>query len=39
MADFPNLPGIDRAAAGSDAYCLATGDVYILNSLGVWEVQ
>ena len=38
MADFPNLPGFDRAASGSDAFCIATGDAYILNSLGVWEV-
>ena len=39
MADFPSLPGLDRAAPGSDAYCVATQDVYILNSDGTWEVQ
>lgn len=39
MDDFPNLPGLDRAAPGSDAYCVATGDVYILSGAGVWEVQ
>ena len=39
MADLPNLPGLDRAAPGSDAYCVATQDVYILNGLGIWEVQ
>jgi hypothetical protein len=38
-ADVANLPGIDRAAPGSDAYCLATQDVYILNGSGTWEAQ
>ena len=39
LADYPYLPGLDKVAAGSDAYCLDTQDVYILNSSGVWEVQ
>ena len=40
MADFPQLPRSDRRAApGSDAYNVDTGDVYILNGLDVWEVQ
>ena len=39
LADYPFLPGLDRAAPGSSAYCLETADVYILNSNGVWEVQ
>jgi hypothetical protein len=39
MADFSNLPGLDRVAPGSDAYCISTQDVYILSGAGVWEVQ
>ena len=39
MTDLPNLPGLDEVAPGSDAYCVATQDVYILNGNGVWEVQ
>ena len=39
MADYPNLPGLDKAAPGSDATCLDTGDVYILRGdTGTWEV-
>ena len=38
MADFSNLPGLDRAAPGSDAFCVDTGDSYILNGSGVWGV-
>ena len=38
MTDFPNLPGLDRVAPGSDAFCVATGDAYILSGAGVWEV-
>ena len=38
-ADFPNLPKLDRAAPGSDAYCVTTQEVYILSGEGVWEVQ
>ncbi|MDR1299673.1 MAG: hypothetical protein LBJ84_05420 [Oscillospiraceae bacterium] len=38
-ADIADLPGLDKAAPGSDAYCLATQDVYILGSAGAWEVQ
>ena len=37
MADFPDLPGLDRAAAGSDAFCVETGDAYILRGdTGEW---
>ena len=39
MADFSNLPRLDRAAPGSDAYCVTTQEVYILSGEGVWEVQ
>jgi hypothetical protein len=39
LADYPYLPGLDRAAAGSSVYVLETQDVYILSSKGVWEVQ
>jgi len=40
MTDYPNLPGLDRAAPGSDAFCIDTGDVYILRGdTGVWGVQ
>ena len=39
MADFADLPGLDRVAPGSDAYCIADQNVYILDSSGVWEVQ
>ena len=39
MDDFVDLPGLDKVAPGSDAYCVATQDVYILNSLGEWVVQ
>jgi hypothetical protein len=39
MADYPDLPGLDRAAPGSDATCVETGDVYILRGdTGTWEV-
>jgi hypothetical protein len=38
-ADVASLPGLDKASPGSDAYCLDTQDVYILNGDGVWEVQ
>jgi hypothetical protein len=39
-SDLPNLPGFDRAAPGSDAYCVTTQDVYILDGdSGQWEVQ
>jgi len=37
LADYPYLPGLDRAAAGSSVFCLETADVYILGSDGVWE--
>jgi len=40
LADLPNLPPLERVAAGSDAYCLATQDVYILSAeTGQWEAQ
>ena len=39
MDDFPDLPGLDRAAPGSDAFCVDTGDLYILRAdTGEWEV-
>jgi hypothetical protein len=39
MADYPDLPKLDRAAPGSDAFCVDTGDVYILSAeSGEWEV-
>jgi len=39
MTDFPNLPGLNRVAPGSDAMCIDTGDVYILRGdTGKWEV-
>ena len=38
MADFSNLPRLDRAAPGSDASCVDTGESYILNGFGVWKV-
>jgi len=38
MADLPNLPGLDRAVPGSDAFCLDTSDAYVLNGNGTWEV-
>ena len=38
MADFPNLPGLDAIAPGSDAFCIDTGDAYILSGAGIWEV-
>jgi hypothetical protein len=37
--DVTGLPGLDTAAPGSDAYCVATQDVYILSGAGTWEVQ
>jgi len=40
MADFPNLPESDRAAPGSDAFCVTTQAVYILSAeTGQWVVQ
>ena len=40
MADYPILPPLSKVAAGSDAYCLETQDVYILSEgSGLWEVQ
>ena len=39
MTDYTNLPTLDKAAPGSDAYCIDTGQVFILNSLGVWKEQ
>jgi len=39
MADFPDLPGLDKAALGSDAYCIDTQVTYILNSGGAWIFQ
>jgi len=42
MADFPDLVkdyGLDKAAPGSDAFCVDTGDLYILRAdTGEWEV-
>jgi len=39
MADFPNLPKLDRVAAGSDAFCVETGDACILRGdTGEWEL-
>ncbi|MDR1246134.1 MAG: hypothetical protein LBK57_03800 [Clostridiales Family XIII bacterium] len=37
--DVTDLPGLDTAAPGSDAYCVAAQDVYILSGAGTWEVQ
>ena len=40
LADLPDLPGTDRAAPGSDAYCVATQQAYILSAdTGEWVVQ
>ena len=39
MADYPNLPGLDRAAPGSDAGCVDTGDAYVLNGAGEWRLM
>jgi hypothetical protein len=38
-ADIPDLPTLDHAAPGSDAYCVGTQDVYILSSDGTWVMQ
>ena len=39
MKDFTNLPDMERAAPGSDALCLETGEIYILRGdTGTWEV-
>ena len=39
-SDVANLPGLDRAAPGSNAYCVSTQSVYILDAeSGQWEVQ
>ena len=36
--EYANLPGIDKAAPGSDAFCVETGDVYILRKdTGEWQ--
>ena len=38
MDDFPDLPGLDRVARGSDAFCVDTGEAYILRGdNGEWE--
>jgi hypothetical protein len=38
MADYPDLPGLDRVAPGSTAFCLDTSDAYMLRSdTGEWE--
>jgi hypothetical protein len=39
MADFPNLPGLNKAAKGSDAYCIEEKIWYVLNSGNVWVEQ
>jgi hypothetical protein len=39
MDDYNELPTLQTVSRGSDAYCVATQDVYILNGDGVWEVQ
>ena len=39
MDDFDDLPDLTHTAPGSEAYCVETHDVYILNSLGEWVVQ
>ena len=37
MADYPNLPNLDRVAPGSDAFCVETGDAYVLRAdTGIW---
>lgn len=36
--DLSKLP-VNSACAGSVAYIIATGDVYMLNSKKEWEVQ
>ena len=39
-ADVANLPDLNRAAPGSDAYCVSTQQVYILDGeSGLWVVQ
>jgi hypothetical protein len=39
-ADVVNLPGLDLAAPGSDAYCVSSQDVYILDGgTGKWVIQ
>jgi hypothetical protein len=38
MADFPSLPKLDTVAKGSDAFCIDTSDVFILNGSDIWEV-
>lgn len=36
-SDVSNLPGTDECAAGSFALDASTGDIYIMNSSGVWN--
>lgn len=38
VEDLSKLP-VNSASAGSVAYVIATGDVYMLNSKKEWEVQ
>jgi hypothetical protein len=39
-ADLANLPDLDKAAPGSDAYSVDTQTVYILDAeSGQWEAQ
>lgn len=35
-ADVPNLPVQPEVATGSTCFIIATGDVYMLNSVGSW---
>ena len=38
MDDYDELPGLDKAAPGSDAFCVDTGDAYILRKdTGEWD--
>jgi hypothetical protein len=39
MTDYPNLPGLDKSAKGSDAYCIDEKVWYVLNSNGQWIEQ
>ena len=39
MADFAQLPTLDKVAPGSDGTCVANGAVFILGGDGVWELQ
>ena len=38
MDDFAELPGLDKAAPGSDAFCIESSDAYVLRGdTGEWE--